>query len=192
MREGVALVAEGADPDFGVVVDRAEGVEHAPARPATQGRVIEHCHGMGVRAASVQGRVEGSEGNVALARVQLGARPHVPGHPNAVHGLGVQKLRHCDGPYAPDPSTTSPRSGTTAATRSVLPPSPIRCVSGQDRGGFAMVLRWSSDVRASERLRKLLSLCSSPAFERDDRCFARSTWVAPGVSSGDPPSEVTF
>lgn len=172
----VPLVAEGADPDFGVVVDGAEGVQHPATRSTSQRRVIQHCHGRVAAGSAVQGRVERCEGNVALVGVQLRARPDVPGHANAVDRLGVQKLRHRDDLDQGSPTPLNPQTASAFAAAA-----PGRGC-GALRPGAGVCARWSSeDVRASTSFDS-----SGRGFQRDDRRFVGWAWAPPCVSPGDP------
>lgn len=88
--EVVALVADGAQPDLGVVVDDAKGVEDGSAGAASERGVGEELEG-GDR---VERGVDGGDGDDAVRRLLLGAGDHVPRHPHAVLGLELREVRH--------------------------------------------------------------------------------------------------
>jgi len=83
----VAVVAEGADPDLGGEVDAREGVEDGGAGLAAERRVGERGGNVGVGAEEGDGC---SEGDDALARLHLGARPQVPRHSHTVNAFGIR------------------------------------------------------------------------------------------------------
>ena len=89
----IAVVAEGADPDLGGEVDAREGVEDGGAGLAAERRVGKR--GGNARVGAEEGDGCG-EGDDALARLHLGARPQVPRHSHTVHAFGIRlsHLRH--------------------------------------------------------------------------------------------------
>jgi hypothetical protein len=92
--EVVALEAELADPDLGVRVVAAVGVEHPAAAPAEDGLVGEQ----GELRDGLQRRAHDAEGHDEAGGFDAGARPCVPHQAQALHALQLVEIHRSRGP----------------------------------------------------------------------------------------------
>lgn len=84
-REMTSLVTKRADPNLCGEVDTRKRVENGGARLATERRVRESGD---LRVRTDRGD-RGGEWNNALAGLDLGARPNIPGHTNSIDSFGI-------------------------------------------------------------------------------------------------------